>query len=119
MFICDIYPRENDASREDPFPDVEINLGLNLSGPFIKCEEVDGCKGIDTVNCDRNDEGANEICICERWKAARVFEIIQTLYRNQLVLWLVPQPPAERTIKSHFCSGLRSSSLTLPEHPII
>ena len=82
VFISNIDPRQDNTSREDPFSDIEVNLGLNLARPFIERQQIDGGKGVDTVDRDRDEERTDEICVCERWEAAGVFEIVQTLGRG-------------------------------------
>jgi hypothetical protein len=50
MFVRNVEPGKDNTTREYPFPNVHINLWLDLSGPFTKREEIDRRKGINTVD---------------------------------------------------------------------
>jgi hypothetical protein len=71
--------RGNDTGREDPFGDVEGYDGLDLAGPAIEGEEVDGGEDIDGVDGDGDDEGEQEVSVCEGGEAGGGLEVIETL----------------------------------------
>ncbi len=52
MLEGQIDPGRNDAGREDPFRNIERDIRLDLSGPPIEREKVDGSEGIDSIDGD-------------------------------------------------------------------
>ena len=50
IFVAQVDPRCDDACREDPFGDVEGDVGLDFSRPAIEGEEIDGGEGIDSID---------------------------------------------------------------------
>jgi hypothetical protein len=76
MFESKIDPRSDNASREDPFGNIKRNVGLNLSRPFIKGQEIDCSEGIDGVDGRGDYEREPQICICEGIEARCGVEII-------------------------------------------
>jgi hypothetical protein len=52
-FVKEKSPREQDTATENPFLDIKVDFGLNLTGPFVEGKQVDGGKGIKSVDGDR------------------------------------------------------------------
>lgn len=46
----------DDGNGKDPFGDLKGNLGLDLAGPFVEGQKIDGSKGIGGVNCARDND---------------------------------------------------------------
>jgi hypothetical protein len=52
VFESEVDDRQDDADGEDPFRDVEADQlrRLDLGGPLVKNEKIDGSEGIDAVD---------------------------------------------------------------------
>lgn len=86
MFEPEIDPRSDDTCREDPFRDIDGNVWLDLSRPFIEGKKIDCGEGIDGVNGSGDDQREPEIGICEGIPARCGFEIIETLRQLASIL---------------------------------
>lgn len=116
MFITNVDPRRYDTSCEDPSLDIERDDRVHRTSPFIEDEQVDCSKCIDAVDGDRNDERKPKITVREKLEARSGTEIAQALKDVSRSSCDTIEP---LTMKSHFCSGRISSTLTLPEQPIV
>ena len=58
VLVEEVDNREDDAYSEDPFLDCERHhlSQLDIRRPFVEEEQVDSCKGVDTVDCYRYEE---------------------------------------------------------------
>lgn len=64
LFKAQVDPRCNDTSGKDPLGDIQRDDGLDLTGPFVKGEQIDGGKGIDGIDGGGNDQRDPEIAVC-------------------------------------------------------
>lgn len=81
MFESKIDPRSDDACGEDPFGDIEGNVWLDLSRPFIEGQKIDGRESINGVDGSGDYEREPEVTVCEGVEARRRVEIVETLRR--------------------------------------
>jgi hypothetical protein len=74
----------DDSARENPFRNSDWDLGLNLTGPFVECEQIDGCKSIDAIDCDGNKAEDPNHEIREAGKTGAAFEVIEILMEQDV-----------------------------------
>lgn len=85
MLVPQVDEGEDDANGKYPFRDVKWDGRLNFGRPFIESQQLNGSKGIDSVDGDRDGERYIEIAIGNVGKYVAGFEIIELLASRRSV----------------------------------
>jgi hypothetical protein len=75
----EVDERRNDTCGEYPFGDAEGDDRLDLSGPAIEGEKIDGSEDIDSIDSGRYDERDQEIAVCQGSDPRSGLEVVETL----------------------------------------
>lgn len=81
LFKSEVDKGRDDADGENPFRDLEVDLGFDFGGPPIEDEEVDGGEGVDAVDGNGDEQHEPEVKVCEWGAAALGLEVVQILGR--------------------------------------
>ena len=81
-FKDEIEDRGDDAGGKNVLGDVDADGRLDIGGPSVKNEQVDGGKSVDGVEGDGQDERKPQITICRRSSASFGPKVGQGLARE-------------------------------------